>query len=157
MSLTEGSDLKLEREQLEEFRFLFDGLQHASAVHPPQEVLDEYVRGVRPKGIDSQLWQSQAVSAHVGGCDSCRLHVQKLRRKQWITQLRHTSIDAWKGFWRDAARSRRAYQYLGILVLIIGLLTVYSFMRNPQTDDRNEPHPTPITTDFPPVYAGGGG
>ena len=57
---------------MEEFLFLFEDVDKAVAIHPPQEVLREYVTGERPAGIDPKGWQSQAISVHLGLCLPCR-------------------------------------------------------------------------------------
>ncbi|OGF54146.1 MAG: hypothetical protein A2Z21_07175 [Candidatus Fraserbacteria bacterium RBG_16_55_9] len=145
MSRTPGNDPK--GEHLEEFQFLFSGLQHASLVHPPQNILEEYVRGIRPKGTDSQGWQSHAVSAHVGLCPTCGQKVERLRHKQQTRQTIHTLSEAWSRFWRGAARWRRAYQYVGILVFITGLIVVYSFMRGPSGGIDHTPQAPGDSTD----------
>jgi hypothetical protein len=146
-----------EKEDLGEFRFLFQGLQDAISVHPPQHILKEYIRGARPKGIDSQGWQSHSVSVHVGICPSCQLQLKRLRRHQSIEQLRRTPIELWRNF-LPSALSRRAAQYLGILVLMVGLIAVYYFLKPEPPIVVKPPMPPPVilTTDSPRVIGGGG-
>jgi len=148
---------RIEREQLKEFKFLFEDLHRATAVHPPKHILEEYLRGVRPKGIDFQGWQSHAVSAHVGICPSCRLQVARLRTQRRIEQLRRTPIDVWRDFLRDVAVRRRAVQYFGILVLISGLIAAYYSITSQEPRIGQPPATPPPLTDIDyPRIAGGG-
>lgn len=69
-------------ELLKEFRFLFEDLQWATALHPPQEILEIYQEGRQPAGIDAARWQSQAISVHLGLCHPCRARLNQLQSKQ---------------------------------------------------------------------------
>lgn len=157
MSHTGKNDPQEERESLEEFKFLFEGLQHAAAVHPPRPILEEYIQGARPEGIDINGWHSHVVSAHIGLCSSCRLEVARLRRQQSIERHRRAPIEVWRGFLQGLANQRRAVQYVGILVLIGGLIAVYSMTQTIREEKHPQPQPPPpITTDSPHVVGGGG-
>lgn len=102
-----------EEERLEEFRFLFRDLHPASAIHPPQSILAEYIRGIRRKGIEPQGWQSHAISAHIALCPSCQFKADRLRRRERVGQI-----------WTRATRWRPAYLYLGIVLLISGIVAI---------------------------------
>lgn len=102
-----------EEERLEEFRFLFRDLHPASAIHPPQSILADYVRGIRQKGIEPQGWQSHAISAHIALCPSCQFQVDRLRRKARVGQI-----------WTRATRWRPAYLYVGVALFISAMVAL---------------------------------
>ena len=140
MSLTQGNDPNAEGERLEEFRSLFADLHYASMIHPARHILEEYVRGVRPRGPNPQAWQNHAISAHVGICHACGHYVEELRQTQQARQARRTFTEAWNQFWRGATHWRRAYQYMGIVLLIGGLIAIYPLLRPPPPP----PPPPPV-------------
>jgi len=119
-------DYDPEGEHLEEFRFLFERVpQAAQAEHPPLPALAEYARGLRPAGIDPQGWETHAISAHVALCSSCRRKLTGIRRRErlraWIREPARLGQRL-----LGEERWRRAYQYLGLLLLVGGIFLVYS-------------------------------
>ncbi|GEM_PF-3425140 len=116
-----------EGEHLEEFRFLFEGVsQAARAEHPPLPALVEYARGLRPAGIDPQGWGTHAISAHVALCSTCRRKLNGIRRRERLRALLGGPARLGpRGGWGQE-RWRRAYQYLGILLLVGGIFLAYS-------------------------------
>ena len=119
-------DYDYEGERLEEFRFLFERVpQAAQAEHPPLPALVEYARGLRPAGIDPQGWETHAISAHVALCSACRRKLNGIRRRERLRALIRGPARLGQRLWGEE-RWRRAYQYLGLLLLVGGIFLVYS-------------------------------
>ena len=133
----------LEEERLEEFHFLFDRLaQTAQGEHPSTQALVEYVRGLRPEGIDPRGWEAHAISAHAALCPECSRRLRWIRRRERLRAL-----------WPDPVRSlrqllgeerwRRAYQYLGLLLLVGGIFLAYSLWQGSMVEPPPNDQPPP--------------
>lgn len=144
-----------EEEHLEEFRFLFERLsQAAQAEHPPLTALTEYARGHRPAGIDPQGWETHAISTHVALCSACRRKLRGIRRRERLQAL-ILGPARWGRQLLGEERWRRAYQYLGLLLLVGGIFLVYSLWQGttiePPKGDRPPPPAGEHTGDAPGV------
>lgn len=145
-------DRERDCECLEEFRFLFEGLAEARGVHPPQEVLSEYLRGLRPTGIDPRNWQAHAISTHLGLCGACRRRLRALRRKERLAELSRIPAEGWRRLWGEVSRWNRAYQYLGLLVLAVGIVVIYSIFQGSSPapgPEGGSPPPPPMQAESP--------
>jgi len=123
-------DRERDFEDLEEFGFLLEGLSEARGIHPPREVLSEYLRGLRPEGIDPARWQHQAISTHLGLCRTCRRRLRALQRKEHFEALLRVPLEGWRRLWGGTRRWRRAYQYLGLIALAAGIVVIYSIFQS---------------------------
>lgn len=115
-----------EEERLEEFHFLFERLrQTVPADHPPYSALVDYVRGGRRRGIDPQGWEGHAISAHAALCERCQRALIRIRRRERLQALLLGPAHLGRRLLGEE-RWRRAYQYLGLLLLVGGIFLVYS-------------------------------
>ncbi len=128
----------------QEFEFLFEGLEHTAPIHPPRRALEEYVRGDRPEGIDPNTWPAQAISAHLGLCSPCQKQAQRLRRRERTLQLLRNPITTTRmRFVQGLPRWRRAYQYVGVFLLLVALFLLYALWQQPGIQGPDEKRPLP--------------
>jgi hypothetical protein len=127
-----------------EFKFLFEGLERITRIHPPRWALEEYVRRERPEGIDPDMWPAQAISAHLGLCPPCEKQVERLRRREQILQLLRNPIATLRTqFVRNLPRWRQAYQYAGVFLLLVALFLLYTLWQPVGPPQPPEKHPLP--------------
>lgn len=144
-----------EEERLEELRFLFERApQAAQAGHPPLVALTEYAQGLRPEGIDPQGWERQALSTHVALCPICQRKLRGIRRRQRLQAFVSKPTRLGQRVLGEE-RWRRAYQYLGLLLLVGGIFLVYSLWQGttiePPAGERPPPPAGEHTGDTPGV------